>query len=447
MPAPSMDVAQIPVISVSYNSAELIEDLLASLRTHYRNPVTIIDGSDAQHYRAIEAVCARHADVRFIHFDYNIHHGPGMAWAFQHLGLSGPALVLDSDICVLHAGFLEAMAAALQPGMYGVGYVNHVNEGGFDVDYEQGAIRYLHPACMLVDLDVVRQWPMPTKHGAPMTEPMRALHRADRGELIAGLGWLKEDFLSDSADGARHYLRHDWQGTVKRSGGYHLDEWSAAAQQAGEVGQLLHALLPPGARTLIELGDNDGMLARRFKEADPARRYVAVGGHPDRRSLRPGGADAVQARALDTLDDAFFRDHADTDCWLLDQALEHCAAPALLLARLRKAIRADASVLAVVPNAQHWGMQLRLCVGDLRYADTGLLSPSQRRWFSRATLFELFQQAGFRIEQGVPLVRHRLRNPPLEALLRQLAASMGADPDTAFEDAQATLYVVRAVPN
>lgn len=42
-----MDIQTIPLISVSYNSAELIEDLLSSFRRHYANPVTIIDGSSA----------------------------------------------------------------------------------------------------------------------------------------------------------------------------------------------------------------------------------------------------------------------------------------------------------------------------------------------------------------------------------------------------------------
>src|SRR5471032_3661301 len=118
----TINVDSIPIISVSYNSAELIEELLSSLRAHYANPVTIIDGSGAEHYRAIEAVCARYANVRFIHFDYNIHHGPGMAWAFQNLELSGKVLVLDSDIVLVKPGLIEAMAQELQPGMYGVGY-------------------------------------------------------------------------------------------------------------------------------------------------------------------------------------------------------------------------------------------------------------------------------------------------------------------------------------
>ena len=69
-----MDIKSIPVISVSYNSAELIDDLLRSFRSHYTNPITIIDGSSSAVYRDIEAVCKNYTNVDFIHFDYNDHH-------------------------------------------------------------------------------------------------------------------------------------------------------------------------------------------------------------------------------------------------------------------------------------------------------------------------------------------------------------------------------------
>jgi SAM-dependent methyltransferase len=430
----SMDIQQIPVISVSYNSAELIDDLLRNFRAHYGNPVTIIDGSSAEHYPAIEAVCARFADVRFIHFDYNIHHGPGMAWAFQNLELQGPVLVLDSDIQIIKSGFLESMLAELTPDMYGVGYVNHVNEGGFDVDYSEGAIAYLHPACMLVNIEVLRQWPMPTKHGAPMTDAMLALHRAGRHELIKGIDWLREDFVADSATAGRHFLRHDWQGTVKRSGSYNLDEWSAANREAAEVRLTLLSMLPAEVNDIVELGDNDGMLARASMETAPQRRYRSAGDSPDK-GLRCD---------INALHDDFFRDHADADCWILDQALEHSPDPLQLLKRIGKCIRADACVLLAVPNAQHWSMQLRLAVGDLAYSELGLLSAGQRRWFSRGSLLQLLQQAGFQMEAGSPLIRHPLQNPLLEASLKQLYETLGADPERAFRDSQPDTFVIKA---
>ncbi|HZX25677.1 MAG TPA: methyltransferase domain-containing protein [Telluria sp.] len=438
-----MNVDHIPVISVSYNSKELIDDLLGSLRAHYpHNPVTIIDGSDAQHYQAIEEVCQRYEHVRFIHFDYNIHHGPGMAWAFQNLELQGPVLVLDSDIVVLKRGFLEAMLAELEPGLYGVGHVNHVNEAGFDVDYEAGAVRYLHPACMLVNIEVLRQWPMPTRHGAPNIEPMLALHRAGKRDLVRGIDWVSADFANK--DGSQRFLRHDWQGTVKRSGSYNLEEWEEHMRAAAEVRSAIAGLLPARAkRKLVELGAGDGLLARAIKEQVPGDQYIAVGTHPDRTGAQKGAADEVVPRDPDTLDDAFFARHADADCWILDQALERSLDPRQLLHRIRKVAGPQTMVVAVVPNAQHWSLQARLCAGDLRYENAGLLSAGQRHWFTRATLFELFRQAGFEVTGGATVARHRLQNPVLETALRQLGAAIGAG-EQAYEDAQPDQYVVQA---
>ncbi|MGO4382522.1 methyltransferase domain-containing protein [Pseudoduganella sp. RAF53_2] len=438
-----MDIHSIPVISVSYNSAELIEDLLSTFRAHYRNPVTIIDGSSEEHWRGIEAVCSKYPDVKFIHFDYNIHHGPGMAWAFQHLELKGPVLVLDSDIQVMKGGFLEDMLSHLTPEMYGVGYVNHVNEGGFDVDYEEGAIRYLHPACMLVNIDVLRQWPMPTRHGAPNTEPMVALHRAGKDNLVKGLDWLRDDFHNKQP---LTYLRHDWQGTVKRTGGYHLEAWEARTREASVVRMLTQTLMPQGATRIVEIGANDGALARAIKEASPSTHYTAIEINPDLANQARGACDVVLTHDVDALGDDFFRGFVDTQCWVLDRALERLRSPELLLQRIRKVIGKDGSVVAVVPNMQHWSIQAKLALGDLRYEDGGLLDRSHLRWFTRGTMFELFQKCGFTVAGGMPVIHEKLENPNVLDALRQLASSVGADPQLAVDDAQAVAYVIRAVP-
>ena len=440
----SLNVDSIPIISVSYNSAELIDDLLRSLRAHYSNPVTIIDGSSVEVYRAIEAVCARYVDVNFIHFDYNIHHGPGMAWAFQNLDLQGPVLVLDSDVVVLNRGFIESMLEQLNPGMYGVGYTNHINEGGFDVDTESNAIRYLHPACMLVNIDVVRQWPMPTRHGAPMTEPMLALHRAGQDHLIAGIAWLKEDF---KVDGVNHYIRHDWQGTVKRVGSYHLESWEQAARKAATIRLNVQSLLPKRLAKVVEIGDGDGSLARAIKEGNPHCDYTAIGIDPTNKSMRKGMCDHVLNEDVDELVDDFFFAYADVDCWVLHQVLERIRQPGLLLKRIRNVIKAGGSIVAVVPNAQHWSLLTHLFSGDQHNDDAAILAEGQRRLFSRVTMFDLFQKSGFTVTQGMQIIDRPLQNPAIQGGLQQLAASLGVNPQQAIADTQATFYIIQAVPN
>jgi hypothetical protein len=457
-----MDIQTIPLISVSYNSAELVEELLVSFRRHYANPVTIIDGSSAEHVPAIAAACARHPEVKFIHFDYNIHHGPGMAWAYQNLELQGPVLVLDSDVIVLKPGLLEALVAELKPGMYGVGYVNHVNEGGFDVTYEQGAVRYLHPACMLCNIDVVRQWPMPTKHGAPNIEPMLAIHRAGQHQLIEGIAWVKDDFSLTFEP--KHYLRHDWQGTVKRTGGYHLEEWqrsimqkqtppaptvpvaAAAPDEPTNYNHDLLPLIPPNARGVVEVGCNNGALARVYKAINPACKYTGIEVDAGNAQGSRRYCDEVLLMDIESVDESFYAQYADHNAWIFGDVLEHLRYPWEVLARIRRNMPADGCVIVCLPNAQHWSVQAKLAVGDFRYEGGGLMDRTHLRWFTRATMLEMFAGAGLRIEQGFPRIFGELKNEHVIAAIKSMAIGVGADPELAVQDSLPLQYVVKAVP-
>ena len=456
-----MDIQSIPLISVSYNSAELVEELLRSFRQYYDNRITIIDGSSIDHAPAIEAVCARYHGVKFIHFDYNIHHGPGMAWAYQNLDLQGPVLVLDSDVIVLDAGLLESLMDALKPGMYGVGYVNHVNEGGFDVTYEDGAVRYLHPACMLCNIDVVRQWPMPTKHGAPNIEPMLAIHRAGKHELIRDLGWVREDF--SRSDAPKHYLRHDWQGTVVRTGGYHLEEWqrsviekqqlalqTAAPESASEdstnLNRDLLRLIPHNARGVVELGCNNGALARAYKLINPTCKYTGVEVDADKAEVARRHCDEILTLDIERLDESHYASYADRNVWIIGEVITSFHNPWEVLARIRRNLPDDGCIIVCMPNAQHWSIQAKLSVGDFRYEEGGLMDRAHLRYFTRATMLELLAGAGFKIEQGFPRSVGELKNEHVIAAIRSMAIGVGADPDLALQDSMPLQYVVKAVP-
>lgn len=448
-----MNIQSIPLVSVSYNSAELIDDLLSSFRRFYANPVTIIDGSSAEYVRAIEAVCAQYPDVRFIHFDYNIHHGPGMAWAYQNLDLQGPVLVLDSDVYVLNPGLMEALATELKPGMYGVGYVNHVNEGGFDVDYEQGAVRYLHPACMLCNIEVVRQWPMPLKHGAPNIEAMLAIHRAGRHDLIAGIPWVKDDFSRTFEH--KHYLRHDWQGTVTRTGGYHLEEWQRSVlekqrpvqqQQSQPYNRDLLSLIPPNARGVVEVGCNNGALASAYKAINPACKYTGIEADASNAEGSRHYCDEVLQLDIESVDESFYAQYADYNVWVFGDVIANLRYPWEVLARIRRNMPADGCVIVCLPNAQHWSLQVKLAVGDFRYEASGLLDRSRLRFFTRATMLEMLAGANLKMQQGFPRIFGELKNEQVIAAIRSMAIGVGADPDLAVQDSMPLQYVVKAVP-
>ena len=236
-------------MTVSYNAPDLIEALLRTLRQFYTNRVYIIDGSNPDIAEKIRTIAAPYDNVEFIAFGYNIHHGPGMAWAIENLGLMGEVLFLDSDVEIVNAGFIEALHSELEPGMYGVGSTQPVNEQGYD--REDGIITYLHPACILANVDVMRQWPLPIKHGAPMIAAMLALHRSGNTHLYKHIQWLRDDVEGHKTS---HYITHPWQGTVIRTGGYHYDLPTATKV----INTDLLQFVPMAARKLGEVGCSDG---------------------------------------------------------------------------------------------------------------------------------------------------------------------------------------------
>ena len=455
-PALQQRARAVPIVLVSYNTPQLLHDLLSSLRRHYpHNAVHVVDGSEPGPLAAVREVCAASSGIQLHALGYNIHHGPGMAWAIQNLALTGPVLFLDTDIVVQRAGFIEAMLEQLRSGDYGVGGVAFVDQEGFDIPYGYGAVPYLHPPCMLCNLEVMRQWPLPVKHGAPMIEAMRALHNAGRSSLLRHLDWVFDDI--DSRASARRFLHHIGKGTSDATGGYHLEEWLAGAlsrraaaarpaQKEEAHNPDLLAFVPATARQVVEVGCSTGTLARVFRAANPGTHWHGIEIEARAAELARAHCDSVEVADIEAWDDAGLARYAGRDCWVFGNVLEHLRDPWGLLGRIRRLLPAQGCVVICVPNVQHWSVQARLAVGDFRYQPSGLMDRAHLRWFTRTTLLEMLHQAGFKLQAGAARVFNEPQRDACLPALRAMATAMGVDPEQAVRDALPMQYVVRAVP-
>src|SRR6266498_2603410 len=103
-------------------------------------------------------------------------------------------------------------------------------------------------------------------------------------------------------------------------------------------------------------------------------------------------------------------------------------------------------VLACIPNAQHWSVQARLASGIFRYEDQGLLDRTHLRWFTRITIIELFQSAGFRILEMFPRIFDEPMKDRFLPGIISLATAAGGDREVALRDSLPLPYVLRAVP-
>lgn len=431
-----MNTADIPVVTVSYNSPDLIEALLRTFRQFYTNKVYVIDGSRPEVSEQIGEVARRFDNVDFIPFGYNIHHGPGMAWAVQNLDLPAEVLFLDSDVEIRRGGFLESLQTQLEPALFGVGSIQRVNEQGYDRP-DDGPVQYLHPACMLVNLDVMRQWPLPIKHGAPMIATMLALHRSGNAHLIRHVQWVKEDFESPES---LHYIKHPWQGTVKRTGGYHYDLPSAGTA----VNEYLLHFMPQDAQRIVDLGCADGTFAKAYRARFPICRYTGIEKDETLANLARPHCDFVFHADIEQPDGRMLAQLAGADCWVLGEVLSAVRDPRALLALVRSHIAPGGKVVLSIRNAQHWGVQARLAIGDLRYAEGGMPAPGDLHLFTRGTILDMVRQAGFEFLGGSPVVRDEPQRDTFLPLIRALAEAGGADGEQAVQDALPWQYVVLA---
>lgn len=433
-----MHIHQIPVVTVSYNSPDLIEALLRTFRQFYPNKVYVIDGSRPEVAAQIKPVTERFENVEFIPFGYNIHHGPGMTWAIENiLPQSGQVLFLDSDVEIKRAGFLESLQAQLEPGLWGVGSIQQVNEQGYDRP-DDGPVAYLHPACMLVNLDVMRQWPLPIKHGAPMIPTMLALHRSGKAHLLRHVQWVKEDF---NAPDAIHYIKHPWQGTVKRTGGYHYDLPAAGS----EVNAYLLHFMPQDARRVIDVGCGDGTFAKAYRARFPICRYTGIEKDAAKADLARPHCDFVFNDDIEASDahNAGLLAHADgADCWVLGETLSELRNPAAVLATIRRLIAPDGKLVLSIRNAQHWSVQAGLAIGDLAYREGGAIAPDDLHLFTRGTVLDLVSRAGFTFSGGSPVLRDEPRREAFLPAIRALAEASGNNGEQAVQDAMAWQYVI-----
>lgn len=206
----------------------------------------------------------------------------------------------------------------------------------------------------------------------------------------------------------------------------------------------LLAILPAVER-LVEVGCSRGALARAYRQRHPSARWLGI-------EIDPGYAAVARKHCQEVLVGDVEQLLADpqraeglrADCWIFGDSLEHLRDPWQVLRRVHGLLPQGGSVCACLPNAQHWSVQARLCLGQFVYEPSGLLDRTHLRWFTPTTMVALFEDNGFRILSSQPRI---FPHPAEAAVLEQIgafAARLGGDPQRAMRDARPLQLVIRA---
>ncbi len=169
----------------------------------------------------------------------------------------------------------------------------------------------------------------------------------------------------------------------------------------------VQALVPLGARRILDLGCSSGALGAALKARQPAE---VVGVELDSAYARDaaGRLDRVIVGDLETLDLAAADLGGPFDCVIAADVLEHLRDPWAVLRDAAGRLAPGGTAVVSLPNVRYWETLVALLVrGSWPRRDEGIFDRDHLRWFTLSDARALLAQAGLRVTEVSP--RYRLR--------------------------------------
>jgi 2-polyprenyl-3-methyl-5-hydroxy-6-metoxy-1,4-benzoquinol methylase len=164
----------------------------------------------------------------------------------------------------------------------------------------------------------------------------------------------------------------------------------------------------PGA-SILEVGCAYGATGQLALERGKCSRYVGIDINPDVSDIAGERLSEViignvEEMSIDFQSNSF-------DALILSEVLEHLVDPWAVVKSLGTFVKPGGLVLASSPNISHYSVILNLLKGQWRLTDKGVMDRTHLRWFVPELYCELFERAGFAIDDVGPIVPfgHRTR--------------------------------------
>jgi 2-polyprenyl-3-methyl-5-hydroxy-6-metoxy-1,4-benzoquinol methylase len=160
--------------------------------------------------------------------------------------------------------------------------------------------------------------------------------------------------------------------------------------------------VPTGTRAVLDIGCGAGAFAGLVKGRSAEAPPEIWGIEMDPTAAALAGENLDRIMVGDAHDILPGLPTEKFDCVVLNDVLEHLLEPGELLARLRPALKPNAVIVASIPNVRYFFNVVDLAVhGRWDYTDEGILDRTHLRFFTRASMARMFQEAGYTVDQTV----------------------------------------------
>jgi 2-polyprenyl-3-methyl-5-hydroxy-6-metoxy-1,4-benzoquinol methylase len=156
--------------------------------------------------------------------------------------------------------------------------------------------------------------------------------------------------------------------------------------------------IPQNAGPVLDVGCGKGGFGRTLRDAlGPEVRIVGIEANERQAAV------ARSDHGYDEVIHGYYPEAIEGDgtkfetVFFLD-VLEHVIDPWTMLERVRADLTPGGSVVAAIPSIEYAPVVRDLLRGRWDYADTGTLDRTHVRFFTRATMIEMFEQAGYDVQ-------------------------------------------------
>lgn len=147
-------------------------------------------------------------------------------------------------------------------------------------------------------------------------------------------------------------------------------------------------------KTVLEIGCASGTQTQILKEKLGCT-VTGVELNPDAAETAKKYCDRVIVGNIEHLSVKEHLSGGQYDIIMFADVLEHLYDPGKVLDNIKGALSDDGYILASIPNAVHESITFEMLNGRFDYQKYGLLDNTHIRFFTRKTIYQLFEQAGF----------------------------------------------------
>ena len=166
---------------------------------------------------------------------------------------------------------------------------------------------------------------------------------------------------------------------------------------------------PPG--TVLDVGCGGGATGQLVKDKFPGTRVIGIEINPSAAEHARRMLDRVVCAGVDDIDPARDMPNERISTVLLLDVLEHLYDPWRALQRIQRWLAPGTRVLASLPNLRNLATLSELAGGHFEYTENGVLDVTHVRFFTRASLRDLFGQTGFEVRRITPLTQPAVIDP------------------------------------